>query len=79
MDESLPIRLACHPADQGRLEEDTTLAPEPMALPQIGDRLTLRRMVDPQTRQPVPTRVADVVLWRGSGGPCYVVVLTRDH
>lgn len=73
------IRLACHPADQGRLVEDTSQPPEPMALPKVGDVLTLRRMLDPHTRLPVPVRVADVTLHGQGEDRALVVVLTRDQ
>lgn len=73
------IRLACHPADQGRLMEDTSVPPEPMALPEVGDVLTLRQMLDPHTRLPVPVRVAEVTLYGEGKDRRLVVVLTRDQ
>ena len=52
---------------------------EPMELPTVGQRLMLRRMVDPVTRRPVPVRVAQLVDWTDRDPPVWVVVLTREQ
>lgn len=73
-------RWAVAPADAGRIEQLPGAAwPKGMQLPEEDDVLTLDFLVDPQTRRPVPVRVAEVwVRLRGDHHELAIVV-TRPH
>lgn len=74
------VRWAVHPADTGRIAYIDGVA-GPQMLPDENEVITRPFLVDPQTRQPVPVRVMQVLKqWdNGRGGHTLAVVVAREQ
>lgn len=70
------VRYAVHPADLGRIEYIDGMAHAwPKTLPKEGERLTVQFLVHPQTREPLPVRIAAIqTLWQHDHHVVAVVV-----
>lgn len=73
------VKWAVHPADQGRIAYIEGMLDAWPKLPYEGDILTLPFLVDPQTRQPVPVRVAQLVHMTNETPHVVAIVVTRQH
>ena len=76
------MRWAIHPADQGSIEYIDGVWDGTIPLPHEGDILTVPFMVDPQTKEPVPVRVVEIVAFLETLPDTLAVVVSRadrDH
>lgn len=73
------VKWAVHPADQGRIEYIDGMPETWPKLPHEGDVLTLPFLVDPQTRQPVPVRVVQIVPMTHLTPHVLAIQVSREH
>lgn len=77
-DNHLPnLMFATPPAEQARLAFLEGGKKDAVALPNVGDVLTLPFIVDPQSRLPAPVRVVSLFPRQEEGHPVVVVVVSR--
>ncbi len=72
------VRWAVHPADQGRIKYIEGVW-DGHTLPQVDEVITRPFLVDPETDQPVPVRVAQILEMPGERFDTLAVVVAREH
>jgi hypothetical protein len=74
------VRWAVHPADTGRIAYIDGLG-GPQTIPDENELITRSFLVDPQTRQPIPVRVVQVLRqWDSArNGHTLAVVVAREQ